>query len=124
MSENQHSEEIVDQFTRQAAQFAESATARNEDLLRAILQMAAPQPQESVLDVACGTGKSFAPLLQRGYVVIACDASSGMMARARARTDGRAEVVTADVRHLPVLGAFDLVACLDARVDTDACGRS
>ena len=66
-----------------------------------------------VLDVACGTGKSFAPLLQRGYVVIACDASPAMAARARARADGRAEVVVADMRDLPVLGAFDLVTCLD-----------
>ena len=57
-----------------------------------------------VLDVACGTGKSFAPLLQRGYVVVA---------RARARADGRAEVLVADMRELPVLGGFDLVTCLD-----------
>ena len=66
-----------------------------------------------VLDVACGTGKSFAPLLQRGYVVIACDSSPAMAARARARADGRAEVVVADMRDLPVLGSFDLVTCLD-----------
>jgi SAM-dependent methyltransferase len=65
-----------------------------------------------VLDVACGTGKRLAPLLQRGYVVIAWDASSAMVARARARAGGRAKVVVADVRHLPVLGAFDLVTCL------------
>ncbi len=36
-----------------------------------------------VLDVACGTGKSFAPLLRRGYDVTACDASAAMVARAR-----------------------------------------
>jgi SAM-dependent methyltransferase len=52
-----------------------------------------------VLDVACATGKRFAPLLQRGYVVIACDASSAMVARARARADGRAEVVVTHMRH-------------------------
>ena len=28
-----------------------------------------------VLDVACGTGKSFLPLLERGYEVTACDIS-------------------------------------------------
>ena len=66
-----------------------------------------------VLDVACGTGKSFAPLLQRGYVVIGCDASPAMAALARARAGGRAEVVVADMRELPVLGSFDLVTCLD-----------
>jgi SAM-dependent methyltransferase len=66
-----------------------------------------------VLDVACGTGKSFAPLLQRGYVVIACDASSAMVARARARAAGRARVEVADMRALPALGPADLVTCLD-----------
>ena len=66
-----------------------------------------------VLDVACGTGKSFAPLLQRGYVVIACDASPAMVARARVRAGGRAEVLVADMRTLPALGSFDLVTCLD-----------
>jgi SAM-dependent methyltransferase len=66
-----------------------------------------------VLDVACGTGKSFAPLLQRGYVVIGCDASPAMADRARARADGRAEVRVEDMRALPVLGRFDLVTCLD-----------
>jgi len=66
-----------------------------------------------LLDVACGTGKSFAPLLQRGYVVIACDASPAMVARARVRAGGRAEVLVADMRTLPALGSFDLVTCLD-----------
>ena len=60
-----------------------------------------------VLDVACGTGKSFAPLLQRGYVVIACDASPAMAARARVRADGRARVEVADMRALPDLGPAD-----------------
>ena len=64
-----------------------------------------------LLDVACGTGKSFAPLLRRGYAVTACDASPRMVERARAL--GGADVRVADMRELPVLGAFDLVTCLD-----------
>src|SRR5206468_5504331 len=35
-----------------------------------------------VLDVACGTGKSFLPLLERGWEVTACDISGEMAARA------------------------------------------
>jgi SAM-dependent methyltransferase len=66
-----------------------------------------------LLDIACGTGKSFAPLLRRGYVVTACDASPAMADLARARADGRARVLVADMRRLPELGAFDLVTCLD-----------
>ncbi|MDO8212821.1 class I SAM-dependent methyltransferase [Conexibacter sp. CPCC 206217] len=70
------------------------------------------------LDVACGTGKSFAPLLARGYDVWACDLSPAMVDRARtsgALDPGR--VTVADMRALPELGAFDLVTCLDDAVN-------
>jgi SAM-dependent methyltransferase len=65
-----------------------------------------------VLDVACGTGKSFLPLLERGYAVTACDLSPEMARRA-ARKAPAARVRVADMRELPVLGSFDLVTCLD-----------
>ena len=70
-----------------------------------------------LLDVACGTGKSFEPLLRRGYAVTACDGSPAMAARARARAGGTARVLVADMRALPVLGEFDLVTCLDDAVN-------
>lgn len=66
-----------------------------------------------VLDVACGTGKSFMPLLERGYRVTACDLSPAMVQHARDKSNGRAEVVVADMRELPDLGRFDLITCLD-----------
>jgi len=71
-----------------------------------------------VLDVACGTGKSFAPLLARGYDVWACDLSPSMVERAR-RCDGvdPDRVVVADMRELPKLGAFELITCLDDAVN-------
>jgi SAM-dependent methyltransferase len=68
---------------------------------------------KSLLDVGCGTGKSFVPLLRRGYDVVACDLSPAMVSLARERADGMAHVVVADARHLPALGCFDLVTCLD-----------
>jgi SAM-dependent methyltransferase len=71
-----------------------------------------------VLDVACGTGKSFAPLLQRGWNVWACDISPAMVTRARQRTGIDPDrVVVADMRDLPELGAFELVTCLDDAVN-------
>jgi SAM-dependent methyltransferase len=76
------------------------------------------------LDVACGTGKSFEPLLRRGYDVTACDISPAMVVRARAREGvDPARVVVADMRELPLLGRFDLVTCLDDAINyllTDA----
>jgi SAM-dependent methyltransferase len=66
-----------------------------------------------VLDVGCGTGKSFMPLLERGFEVTACDISPEMVAEARRKADGRADVRVADMRRLPVLGEFDLIICLN-----------
>jgi len=66
-----------------------------------------------LLDLGCGTGKSFMPLLRRGYRVTGCDLSPAMAERARWRARGVARVVVADMRELPALGAFDLVTCLD-----------
>jgi SAM-dependent methyltransferase len=64
---------------------------------------------DRLLDVACGTGFSFIPLLERGWRVTACDVSAAMIEAARAKVGDRAELVLADMRELPVLGEFDLV---------------
>ncbi|MFP5228748.1 MAG: hypothetical protein ACLGXA_14095 [Acidobacteriota bacterium] len=47
-----HSSEIVDQFTRQAQQFAQAAWARNQEIIGCILRMVRPEPADTVLDVA------------------------------------------------------------------------
>jgi SAM-dependent methyltransferase len=71
-----------------------------------------------LLDVACGTGKSFLPMLERGYEVTACDLSPEMVEVARSKLEGRrARVCVADMRALPELGAFDLITCLDDAVN-------
>ena len=66
-----------------------------------------------LLDVACGTGKSLLPMLDRGYDAIGCDLSERMLARAAPKVAGRARLVTADMRALPPLGSFDLITCID-----------
>jgi SAM-dependent methyltransferase len=71
-----------------------------------------------LLDVACGTGKSFEPMLARGYEVTACDISPEMVQHARGRLPGAPDrVFVADMRSLPFLGGFDLVTCLDDAVN-------
>ena len=65
-----------------------------------------------MLDVACGTGHSMLPWLERGYVVTGVDVSPEMAALARAKLAGHAAVHVADMRALPALGAFDLATCL------------
>ena len=71
------------------------------------------------LDVACGTGKSFMPLVRRGWDVTACDLSPAMAARARLRARGHGvRVRVADMRSLPVLCEHaDLITCLDDAVN-------
>jgi SAM-dependent methyltransferase len=65
-----------------------------------------------VLDVGCGTGSPIVPMLARGYAVTGVDISPAMVARAEAKLGGRAALHVADMRSLPVFGAFDLVWCL------------
>jgi SAM-dependent methyltransferase len=70
----------------------------------------------TLLDAACGTGKSFMPFLERGYAVTACDISAEMVARAGAKAPG-ADLFVADVRALERIGSFDLITCLDDSVN-------
>jgi SAM-dependent methyltransferase len=68
---------------------------------------------DRLLEVACGAGKSFLPMLAQGWRVTACDISPSMVALAREKAGDAATVEVADMRELPVFGEFDLVWCLD-----------
>jgi SAM-dependent methyltransferase len=70
-----------------------------------------------LLDVGCGTGKSFLPYLDRGYEVCACDISPAMLAVAAEKAGDRARLEVCDMRDLPVLGEFDFVCCIDDAVN-------
>jgi SAM-dependent methyltransferase len=74
-------------------------------------------PGRRLLDVACGTGKSFIPMLKQGWQVTACDISAAMVAIAREKVGDRVELDVADMRELPVFGEFDVVFCLDDAVN-------
>lgn len=64
-----------------------------------------------LLDVACGTGMSFMPMLARGWEVTGCDSSAAMLQQARCKT-GSARLEVADMRALPRFDRFDLVWAL------------
>lgn len=70
-----------------------------------------------LLDVGCGTGKSFIPMLERGWEVTACDVSASMVEIARGKVGDAANLSVADMRELPRLGEFDLVWTLDDAVN-------
>ena len=81
------------------------------NLLPAVEQQALPEHQ--LLDVGCGTGKSFLPMIDRGWSVTACDISPLMVAIAESKAAHRkgaaVKFAVADMRELPVFGEFALV---------------
>jgi SAM-dependent methyltransferase len=70
-----------------------------------------------VLDVGCGTGRAFAPLLRRGWRVRGCDLSPSMLEQAHREGGGRVELDVADMRELPIYGEFELVLSLNDSVN-------
>ena len=73
--------------------------------------------QPRILDVGCGTGALAEALLEAipGCCMTGIDLSSAMVARARVRLAGRAEVREGDAERLPFHdGTFDLVVCNDS----------
>lgn len=70
-----------------------------------------------LLDVGCGTGKSFMEMLPRGWQVTACDISPAMLARAHEKAGDAVDLVVADMLNLPKFGEFDLVWAIDDAVN-------
>lgn len=64
-----------------------------------------------LLDIGCGTGLSFLPMLERGWSVTACDISPAMLVEAADKVDDPSvELLVADMRALPMVGTeFDLI---------------
>jgi SAM-dependent methyltransferase len=74
----------------------------------------------AALDVGCGTGRAFDPLLDRGWQVVGCDASEGMLAQAAEKFGSRVQLLQADARELEPLGGdggFQLVLLLNEVVN-------
>jgi SAM-dependent methyltransferase len=70
-----------------------------------------------LLDVGCGTGESFIPMLERGWQATGCDISAAMVKLAQEKVGDRARLEVADMVELPVFGEFDLVWALDDAVN-------
>jgi SAM-dependent methyltransferase len=70
-----------------------------------------------LLDVGCGTGTSFLPMLERGWEVTACDISAAMLERAREKAGDGVQLALADMLDLPEFGEFDLVWALDDAIN-------
>ena len=77
---------------------------------RRLLQAAAVQPGERVLDVGCGNGQVARELAAAGAKATGIDLSRQMLAKARELAGGAAEFVEGDAQVHPFAdGAFDVV---------------
>jgi SAM-dependent methyltransferase len=74
------------------------------------------------LDVGCGTGRAFEPLFARGWQVVGCDVSPGMLDQARRKFGPQVRLFESDARDLAPIAAsseipggeaFDLVLLLN-----------
>lgn len=74
------------------------------------------------LDIGCGTGRAFDPLLARGWQIVGCDLSSGMIAEAERKYGSRVQLHEFDARSVPPISpsadipageAFQLVLLLN-----------
>lgn len=73
--------------------------------------------QGALLDVGCGSGKAFPPMLRRGWKVHGCDVSPAMLELAVAKGGADVRVDVADMRELPRFGEFELVWALNDPVN-------
>jgi len=79
-----HRDAILDQFTRQAVPFATAPSIRDEAALRTVVEFSGCDPNDTVLDVACGPGILACAFAKVARHVTGIDLTPAMLERARA----------------------------------------
>jgi ubiquinone/menaquinone biosynthesis C-methylase UbiE len=107
---------VIDQFTRQAQDFAASTELHADDVLELIVDAAALDPSHCAIDLACGPGSVACALAKRASSVIGLDATPAMLAQAQARASSMnlANVAWKEgsIYAAPYAsGSFDAVTC-------------
>ncbi|MEO9469595.1 methyltransferase domain-containing protein [Parasphingorhabdus sp.] len=74
-----------------------------------LIEAAAIQPGERVLDIGCGTGETSLIAVEAGAQVTGVDVSEPMLELARSRADGRAQLLLADASEYQSDTVFDLI---------------
>ncbi|HWI65795.1 MAG TPA: class I SAM-dependent methyltransferase [Symbiobacteriaceae bacterium] len=75
------------EFSRQAVTFAESGVLGAPEQIEPVLDAAAIQPEDRVIDVGCGTGFLLLGAARRASQVVGVDVTPAMLAEARRRAD-------------------------------------
>ena len=76
---------ILDQFTRQAVPFSQMPAHSHEESNRLVLETAEIQPDDTVLDVACGPGLITCEIAKLARHVTGIDITPAMIEQARAK---------------------------------------
>jgi SAM-dependent methyltransferase len=84
---SEHTDIVVDQFTRQATPFANSAAMRDEEALRLLVEFSGAGADDSVLDVACGPGLVVAAFAKACRKAVGIDLTPAMIEKARAHAE-------------------------------------
>src|SRR3989440_7329014 len=74
---------VLDQFTRQATPFANSAAMRDEDALRLLVEFSGAGRDDTLLDVACGPGLVVAAFARVCRQATGIDLTPAMIDKAR-----------------------------------------
>ena len=111
-----HAATVVDQFTRQAAQFAASPVHHNQAALDLLVAAARPERSDVSLDVACGPGSVVAAFARHVSHATGLDATAAMLEEARMLSVrlglGNVAWHRGDAYALPFVdGTFDIVSC-------------
>jgi ubiquinone/menaquinone biosynthesis C-methylase UbiE len=109
VSEPNHRELILDQFTRQATVFSTAAAITDEEALRMVVEAARPRHDDHLLDVACGPGLVVCALAPHVREAAGIDVTPAMLDRARKLAAGKGLANVAwrqgDVSSLPYADA-------------------
>jgi ubiquinone/menaquinone biosynthesis C-methylase UbiE len=100
-----HQQQTIDQFTRQAARFAEAPEIKDEAALQLVMQFAGLTAADVVLDVACGPGVLACACAKFALRVTGVDITPAMIERAKdlQASEGLENLTwhIGDVRSLP-----------------------
>jgi SAM-dependent methyltransferase len=86
------------------------------DLQARVLDLAAPAPSDTIVDIGCGNGTYLAELARRGFAgrVLGVDLSPGMLAAARQRLSGIGAAAAAGTRDGPSEPGVPIVGLANA----------
>lgn len=107
---------VRDRFTRTARQFASFSLATRREEAEWLVRLAAPQPADRALDLACGPGTFACALAPHVRILIGLDLTAALLEQAcdaalRAGL-GNIAFLCGDAAQLPLgSGAFDLAVC-------------